>query len=224
MQAHTKPHSPLALRTRSGRVSWRCPGFCFPRADREQRLCGAVSLRTALTPERIRGRPRTCQSPAWTREEGCRLEVAKRSESTARLAGEWPAYVPLRRAWAPLWTLGGPAKGRRPGAAESGTALQLENPPSDDCPTERICCSVPSADGEKPRLQPERHSSVWIRTIDLTIMSRAPRYEGATSRALKVQKPCMRAFRLELGVAGCIRAYACWWSVRRDGREERHWD
>ena len=52
----------------------------------------------------------------WTWEEGCRREVARRSEATTRLAGEWSAYVAHRRGVGAVvdagWTREGPVAGR----------------------------------------------------------------------------------------------------------------
>jgi hypothetical protein len=75
--------------------TWRCPGFSFPGRLRAA-LCAPVRRRTALTPGPS-GHVQTGPVLTWKWEEGCRREVARRSEATTRLAGEWSAYVAHRR-------------------------------------------------------------------------------------------------------------------------------
>src|SRR5215217_5752428 len=85
----------------------------------------------------------------WVDEgERSRLEVARRSEGTTRLAGEWSAYVALHRERAPLWTLGGPGKG--PAAGRCRVRYRsASGKTADRRPHDRVdCCFVPCADAE----------------------------------------------------------------------------
>jgi hypothetical protein len=75
---------------------------------------------------------------------------------------------------------------------------------ADRRPHDRVdCCSVRSADAENRIPEPNCNSSGWIRTIDLTIMSRAPWCEGrARAGAGSGEIHARRPFRRNLWLPG----------------------
>ena len=167
----------LSERTSCGRVSWRGPAFCFPGRPR-----GAPTRARQLAECSRSGTnaacPPTCQSlVVWTGEE-CQFKLARRSEGAA--IGR-RRVVCLRRASSRVGAGGGPWW--TPEAARGGwcrvRSCSASGKAADRRPHDRVdCCSVPTADAEKPHSRAEPHSSGWIRTIDLMIMSRAPPCEG----------------------------------------------
>jgi hypothetical protein len=56
------------------------------------------------------------------------------------------------------------------------------------------------------------HSSGWIRTIDLTIMSRAPPCKGGSAWAHAVEKSLQTTASAPRRVAGCHRVFSHWWT------------
>src|SRR5215212_10765533 len=85
----------------------------------------------------------------------------------------WSAHSALRREWAPLRTRGGPQKGGSGRGAESAPALHVEERHVDERTTRWTAARHLSTTARNRIPLRNGDSSAWIRTRDLTIMSRA---------------------------------------------------
>jgi hypothetical protein len=115
----------------------------------------------------------------------------------------------LRREWAALWTRGGPSKGQSGARRGVRSRYAPGKAPSDDRTTECTAARHLPANARNRIPLRNRYSSGWIRTTDLTIMSRAPPCKGRVRAGTAGGKtPARRTFRgSSQSPGGTVRAH-----------------